>query len=230
MTKRPVAVVTGAGRGIGRAASVALASRGCDVALLGRTVEDLEGTMASVVELGARALALRCDVGSSREVEHAAREVLRELGPPRVVVNNAGVVRRALVHETTDEDWDHVLGVNLKGTFLVTRAFLPAMLEVGRGRVVTVSSISATLGTARQSAYCASKWGVVGFMKSLAEEVRGKGLQAISVLPGSVDTRMLEGSGFSPEMSPEDVAKLVVFAALDAPDAMNGSAVEVFGP
>jgi 3-oxoacyl-[acyl-carrier protein] reductase len=123
-----------------------------------------------------------------------------------------------------------VLGVNLKGTFLVTRALLPAMVPAKRGRIVAVSSISATLGTATQSAYCAAKWGIVGFMKSLAEELRGTGLQALTVLPGSVDTAMLKGSGFAPQMSAEEVAKVVTYAALDAPDAMNGSSVEVFGP
>ena len=123
-----------------------------------------------------------------------------------------------------------MIDVNLKGTFLVTRAFLPRMLDRGRGRFVAIASISATLGSARQSAYCASKGGMVGFMKALAEELRGTGLQAMCVLPGSVDTEMLKGSGFAPAMQPEDVARTVAFLALDAPDAMNASSVEVFGP
>jgi len=130
----------------------------------------------------------------------------------------------------TTEDWDAVIRVNLTGTFLVSRAFLPAMLARGRGRIVNVASISATLGTAKQAAYNASKWGVIGFTKSLAEELRGTGLQALAVLPGAVDTTMLVGSGFAPQMTAEEVAGTLVFAALDAPDAMNGSALEVFGP
>ncbi len=92
-----------------------------------------------------------------------------------------------------------------------------------------MGSISSTLGTARQSAYCAAKWGVVGFVKSLAEEVRGSGVQAMVVLPAGVDTDMLRESGFPAQMTAEHVAKVVTFAALDAPDAMNGSAVEMFG-
>jgi 3-oxoacyl-[acyl-carrier protein] reductase len=146
-----------------------------------------------------------------------------------VRVEDAGVVRRGAVHETSEEDWDLVLDVNLKGLFLVTRALLPHMLARRTGRCVNLGSISSTLGTARQSAYAASKWGVVGFTKSLAEELRGTGLQAMCVLPGSVDTRMLEGSGYAPQMTPDDVAGTVVYDALDAPDAMNGSAIEVFG-
>jgi 3-oxoacyl-[acyl-carrier protein] reductase len=225
-----VAVVTGAGRGIGRAVSISLAERGLDVALLARSVEELEGTAGEVVARGRRALVLRCDITSSDEIEHAKTRALAELGPPTVVVNNAGIVRRALVHEMSDADWDAVLAVNLRGTFAVTRAFLPSMLPRKEGRFVMVSSISATLGTARQSAYCASKWGLTGFMKSLAEELRGTGLSVLAVVPGSVDTDMLKGSGFAAQMTVDEVAKLATFAALDAPSAMNGSAIEMFGP
>ena len=225
-----VALVTGAGRGIGRATALALAARGLDVALLARTVEEIEEVASRVVGLGRRALAVRCDVTSSREVGAAVARAREELGVPRVVVCNAGVVRRARVDEMTEEDWDAVVDTNLKGTFLVARAALGPMRAAGRGRVVCVSSISGTLGTARQSAYCAAKWGVIGFTKSLAEELRGTGLAAISVLPGSVDTRMLVGSGYAAQMSAEDVARTIAWAALDAPDAMNGSAIEMFGP
>ncbi len=225
-----IAVVTGAGRGIGRAIALRLAARGCDVALLARTVEQLEAVAAEVVALGRRAVALRCDVASAAEVAHAAARIHAELGVPRVVVANAGIVRRALVVDTSEEDWDAVLDVNLKGPFLVARALLPPMIQARRGRFIAVASISSTLGTARQSAYCAAKWGLVGFVKSLAEELRGHGLQAMSVMPGSVDTAMLEGGDFAPQMRPDDVAGLVVYAALDAPAAMNGSAIEMFGP
>jgi 3-oxoacyl-[acyl-carrier protein] reductase len=225
-----VAVVTGAGRGIGRAVAHKLAGRGHDVALLARTVGELDESARPIRALGRRALVVPCDVAIAADVARASETVLRELGAPDVVVNNAGVVRRALVHEMTDADWDLVVGVNLRGAFLISRAFLPSMLARGRGRSVSVGSISATLGTARQSAYCAAKWGLVGFVKSLAEELRGTGLQAMCVLPGSVDTAMLKGSGFAPQMTPEEVADAVVYAALDAPAAMNGSAIEMFGP
>jgi 3-oxoacyl-[acyl-carrier protein] reductase len=225
-----VAVVTGAGRGIGRAVALRLAERGCDLALLARTAEQVEEVAAEVTTRGGRAIALRCDVANAGEVTRAAEAITRDLGVPRVVVSNAGIVRRSLVVETSEEDWDRVVDVNLKGAFLVARAMLPAMIAKKRGRFVAVASISSTLGTARQSAYCAAKWGLVGFIKSLAEELRPHGLQAMSVLPGSVDTEMLKGSGFTAQMTPEDVASLVVYAALDAPAAMNGSAVEMFGP
>jgi 3-oxoacyl-[acyl-carrier protein] reductase len=225
-----VAVVTGAGSGIGRATALALARRGVDVALVGRTEPTLRETASAVTGLGTRALVVVADVADEVAVQAAAATVLGELGTPRVVVNNAGIAgRKARIEDTTAAEWDAVMGGNLRGVFLVTRAFVPAMRAAGAGRVVTIGSISSTLGTAGLAPYCASKWGAVGFSKSLAEELRGSGLQALAVLPGSVDTPMVKVGGFPPQMSPEAVAGLVVYAALDAPDAMNGSAVECFG-
>jgi 3-oxoacyl-[acyl-carrier protein] reductase len=224
------AVVTGASRGIGRAAALALAKRGLDVALLARTEGDLAAVAEVVSRCGVTALPLRCDVTIAADVTNAAGQVLKVFGAPEVVVNNAGMIRRAPVHEMSLEDFRLVLDTNLTGTFLITRAFLPAMLERARGRFLQIASISATLGSPRASAYCASKWGVVGFTKSLAEELRGTGLAAISILPGSVDTSMLAGSGFSPQMTADEVGKAIVYAALDAPSAMNGSSFEMFGP
>jgi NAD(P)-dependent dehydrogenase (short-subunit alcohol dehydrogenase family) len=223
------AIVTGASRGIGRAAALALAERGLDVVLLARTAGDLAAVAELVSRCGVKALPLRCDVTASAEVNDAAARALEAFGAPEVVVNNAGMIRRAPVHEMSEADFRLVLDTNLTGTFLVTRAFLPAMLKRDRGRFVQVASISSTLGSPRASAYCAAKWGVVGFTKSLAEELRGTGLGAMSILPGSVDTSMLEGSGFRPQMKPEDVARTIVYAALDAPSAMNGSSLEMFG-
>lgn len=225
-----IAVVTGAGRGIGRAIAIELAHRGCNVALLGRQPERLEEVAGEVVGRGRHALVLPCDVARADEVEGAAKRVLTDLGVPRIVVSNAGVAHRTSVLDTTEEQWDEVLDVNLKGTFLVTRAFLRPMLDERRGRFIAIGSISGTMGTPRLSAYCASKWGTVGFVKSLAEELRGTGLQTMCVMPGSVDTDMLKGSGFAPAMTPEDIARIVAWAALEAPDAMNGSCIDSFGP
>ncbi len=225
-----IAVVTGAGRGIGRAIALDLAARGCDIAVLGLHEASLVAVASSITALGRRAVAVPCDVSRSSEVDAAAATVLRELGVPHAVISNAGVAHRTSVLETTEAQWDEVLDVNLKGTFLVTKAFLRPMLGEKRGRFVAIGSISGTMGTPRLSSYCASKWGTVGFVKSLAEELRGTGLQSMCVMPGSVDTDMLKGSGFDPAMQPEDVAKIVTWAALDAPIAMNGSVVDAFGP
>ncbi|MFO0754864.1 MAG: SDR family oxidoreductase [Byssovorax sp.] len=224
------AVITGASRGIGLATARAFARRGVPVALLGRASDRLTQAAHDTAALGVPAQAFACDVADAVSVERAASLALAAFGTPRAVFNNAGVVRRgALIHETRPEDWDEVLAVNLRGSFLVTRAFLPSMLAAGRGRFIHVSSISATLGSPGAASYAASKWAQVGLAKSLAEELRDTGLQSIALLPGSVDTDMLKGSGFDPKMSADDVAQMIVHLALDAPAALNGSAVEMFG-
>jgi 3-oxoacyl-[acyl-carrier protein] reductase len=225
-----LAVVTGAGSGIGRAIALELARRGMQIALVGRTEATLQETAAAIVRSGANAFVARGDVTADDDVHRVTEEVLTAVGVPQVVVNNAGVAgRKAPIEETSEAEWDAVMGPNLKGIFLITRAMLPPMRAAGRGRFVTIGSISATLGTPGLAPYCASKWGAVGFTKALAEELRDSGLQAVAVLPGSVATPMVKVGGFSPKMSPEDVARVVAFAALDAPDAINGSAIECFG-
>jgi 3-oxoacyl-[acyl-carrier protein] reductase len=171
-----------------------------------------------------------CDVASAMAVESLSDAVLQFLGAELdLLVNNAGIAPRALAHEMDEAMWDQVLDVNLKGAWLCTRAFLPLMLARERGRIVNVASISATLGTPRLSAYCASKWGLVGFTKSVAEETRARGVQVMAVLPGSIDTAMLQGSGFEAQMSADEVARTIEWLGLDAPAAMTGSAVEMFG-
>ena len=222
------AVVTGASRGIGRATALELAERGMSLALIGRPSKDLDDTCASA-RRRVKAEVVPCDLSRPREVADAAEVVLGSAGAPAVVVHNAAVIHRAPVEGMSDAAWNEQLDVNLRAPFLLTRALLPAMKKAGRGRLIYIGSISSTLGTASASAYCASKWGLVGFMKSVAEELANTGLMAMAVLPGSVDTRMLEGSGFPPRMSAGDVAKTVAHYAVDASLSHNGGVVEMFG-
>jgi 3-oxoacyl-[acyl-carrier protein] reductase len=225
-----IAVITGPSRGIGRETAFALARRGLDIALLGRASEALDACHAELSESGAKAVIVPCDVTSPAGVGLAAARVFSELGVPEVLINNAGIVRRGPTVDVMEiDDWSEVLATNLTGPFLVSRAFLPAMKRAARGRLIFVSSISATLGCPNNAAYAASKWGLEGFTKSLAEELRGTGLVSASVLPGSVDTDMLAGSGFPPSMSAADVAAMISYLALDAPAAVHGSSVQMFG-
>jgi NAD(P)-dependent dehydrogenase (short-subunit alcohol dehydrogenase family) len=219
------AIVTGGGRGIGAAVARALTTRGLRVTVFARTRAEVE----RVVAAGGAALALTGDVAREEDVARLVSEHERTLGPVDVLVNGAGVLVRGLAEALAPADFRRVLDVNLTGAFLCARAAIPGMKARGAGRIVNVASISATLGTAEGSAYNASKWGLVGLTKCLAEELRPHGVACLSVSPGSTDTEMLRATPFSPEMTPEDVAKVVEFAALDAPLAMTGANVEVFG-
>jgi 3-oxoacyl-[acyl-carrier protein] reductase len=222
-------VVTGASRGIGRATALELARRGVPLALVGRPSDGLAGTEQGARERGVRAETIACDLSRPEQIARAGEEILERFGAPAALVNNAAVIHRASVEQTTDAAWNEQLDVNLRAPFLLTRALLPAMRRAGTGRILHVSSISATLGTAGASAYVASKWGLVGFMKSLAEELSDSGLMTLALLPGSVATDMLEGSGFRPRMTSEHVATTIAYFALEAPLAHNGGVIEMFG-
>ena len=220
-----IAVVTGASRGIGRAVAAALSGAGAVVA--GCALHAGPGVAA-------------CDVRSPEDVQRFAADVERRLGAPHILVNNAGTVARARLDELAIEAWDDVVDANLKGTFLVTRAFLPSMRarmllpgarERGAGRIINIASIAGRQGTAELTAYCAAKHGVIGLTRALAEELRGDGIVANAVCPGSVDTDMLRVGrpGAKADMSPEDVAGVVLYLAAQAPSALTGSCVDVFG-
>jgi 3-oxoacyl-[acyl-carrier protein] reductase len=224
-----LAVVTGASRGIGRATALELAHRGLGLALVGRPSAEQDETVELARRRGAPTVrAFACDLSNAVATERVGHE-LAELGPIDVLVNNAGVAPRMEIEATATSVWEETLLVNLTAPFLLTRALVPGMRREGAGRIVFVGSISSTLGTARQTAYVASKWGLVGFMKSLAEELKDSGVVTLAVLPGSTSTRMLEGSGFEPRMSAEEVAKTIAHFALDAPAAHAGGVIEMFG-
>jgi NAD(P)-dependent dehydrogenase (short-subunit alcohol dehydrogenase family) len=223
-------LITGTSRGIGRATAIAFAARGAELGLIGRPSQEQRETTDLCLKNGARrVLELAADVSVANELEKAAGEFLRSSGPPDALIHNAGIAGRASIEDTTLAAWEDQLRVNLTAPYLLTRALLPAMRVRRSGRIIFVASISSTLGTAKLSAYCASKWGIVGFMKSLAEELADSGLMTCAVLPGSVDTQMLAGSGFPARMNADDVARTLLHYALDAPLAHNGASIEMFG-
>jgi 3-oxoacyl-[acyl-carrier protein] reductase len=224
-----VALVTGASRGIGRAIALALAEAGADLIVTSTQERGADGTLKEIIGLKRRAVSISCDVSRPKDVERLVAEGEKAFGRIDVLINNAGTVHRASVSETSDADFDRVIGINLCGPFYLVRRVLPGMVKRGWGRVVNISSISGATGTPRLSAYCASKWGLNGLTRALAAELEGSGVSAVAVLPGSVDTDMLRGSGLKPKMTAEDVAKVVQFLCSEAPNSMNGSLVEVFG-
>ena len=223
------ALLTGASRGIGRATALALARRGVALSLLGRPSEGLARAVAELREAGTSVATFPCDLASAEAVQSAMKAALEASGTPDCVLNIAGVAERRQVRDLDPQSFDRQLAVNLRAPFLITRAVLPGMLARRTGRIVHVASISSTLGTAGQSAYNASKWALVGFMKSLAEELRDTGLMTVALLPGSVATDMLCDSGFPARMGPQDVARSLVYYALEAPLAHNGGVIEMFG-
>jgi NAD(P)-dependent dehydrogenase (short-subunit alcohol dehydrogenase family) len=223
--ERRTAIVTGGGRGIGAAVARALTARGVAVTVFARTVAQVERVVAE----GGAALAVAGDVSREDDVARLVAAHERALGPVDVLVNDAAVLARGLAEELSPETFRRVLDVNLTGAFLCARAVLPGMKARRRGRIVNLASISGTIGSDRSSAYSASKWGLIGLTKCLAEELRPHGVQCLAVSPGSTDTEMLKQTPFRPDMTADDVAKVVVWAALDAPPAATAANLEVYG-
>jgi len=224
-----LAWLTGASRGIGRATALHLARRGTDLVLLGRRSPSLEAVLGAIADLGVAVTVATAELTDAENTVRACQEQLERGGVPDAVINIAAVVQREPIETLSLDSWERQMAVNLRAPYLITREVLPAMRAKRNGRIVHVASISSTLGAAHAAAYCASKWGLVGFMKSLAEELRDSGVMTVAILPGSVDTEMLQGSGFAPRMSPEEVASTLVHYALDASLAHNGSVIEMFG-
>lgn len=204
------AVVTGAGRGIGRAVAVELARMGMRVGLVSRTRPELESVAA---EIGDAAVVAPVDVRIRGQVAETLRSLRDRFGTIGVLVNAAGVYHYGPVAETSEEDFDHVVDTNLKGTFTTCRHVLAGMIADGGGDIVNIASIAGKVGTPGRAVYCASKFGVVGFSYALAEEVREHGIRVTLVCPGSTNTRFSpkETTGKSPDrmLQPSDVAHTV---------------------
>jgi len=224
-----VALVTGASRGIGHAIALELAEAGADLVLCSTRARGCEPAVREVMARKRRAIAVTADVASGADCDRLVRAAEEVFGRVDCLVNNAGTVRRAAVQDTSDDDYDRVLAVNLHGPFYLARRVVRGMVERRYGRIVNVSSISSRTGTPRQVSYCASKWGLNGLTAALAAELKGTGVTVSAVLPGGVDTDMLKGSGFEPVLTARQVAGVVRYLLAEAPEAMTGSLVEVFG-
>ncbi|TFB52442.1 SDR family NAD(P)-dependent oxidoreductase [Cryobacterium tagatosivorans] len=188
-----VAVVTGAASGIGAGIALAFAREGADLAVVDLCGEaDAKPVLDELAAMGATARFFRTDVGDAEAVSELAGAVTSSLGPVDVLVNNAGVFTQALVENMTVDEWDFVMGVNLRGTFLCTRAFLGGMLERGDGRIINIASQLGQIGGAEVAHYSASKAGVIGFTKALAREVSSRGVLVNAIAPGPINTPLLD--------------------------------------
>ncbi|MGJ0119335.1 SDR family oxidoreductase [Williamsia sp. MIQD14] len=206
MSDRRTAIVTGAGRGIGAAVAIRLAQDGMAVAVLDLDEDSCADTVSAITDAGGTALAVGADVSDEASVTAAVDKVAAELGAPTVLVNNAGILRDNLLFKMSVDDWDAVLGVHLRGAFLMTRAVQKHMVDAGFGRVVNLSSTSA-LGNRGQANYSAAKAGMQGFTKTLAIELGKFGVTANAIAPGFIQTDMTKATAERVGMEWEDFVK-----------------------
>ncbi len=241
--KGKVAVVTGAGQGMGKAVSQRLSSGGAKLVINDVSAESAERTVASLVNTGGEAVAAPGDVTSKADVDRMVQTALDRYGGVHILVNNAGVLRPTLVIDIEEDEWDLVVGVNLKGTYLCSRAVLLAMREQGWGRIVNFSSTAGkNISTVGGAHYTAAKAGILGFTRRLAKESAEYGITVNSVCPGLIDTEMVR-STIDPERAkayadsfpisrlgePFEVAELVAFLASDRASYITGASLDING-
>jgi 3-oxoacyl-[acyl-carrier protein] reductase len=236
-----IAVVTGAGRGIGRAIALKFAAEGADVVCISRTEGNAAGVAGEVQALGRRAWPVALDVSDAKAVGMAVERVVGETGRVDILVNNAGVTRDALLMRMTDEDWEAVLGTNLKGAFLMMRALVRVFLRQRSGRIINVASVVGLMGNAGQCNYAASKAGLVGLTKSMARELASRGITVNALAPGFIETDMtrvlndavrqetLKRIPMNALGQPEDIAEAALFLAGAGGRYVTGQVLAVDG-
>jgi 3-oxoacyl-[acyl-carrier protein] reductase len=246
-TSPRTAIVTGAGRGIGAAIALRLAKDGNQVAVIDLREQDTAATVAAIEKAGGKAIGVGADVANTEQVEAAVQRVASELGKPTILINNAGILRDNLIFKMTEDDWDAVIGVHLRGAFLMTRAVQSFMVEAKWGRIVSLSSTSA-LGNRGQANYSAAKAGIQGFTKTLAIELGRYNVTANAIAPGMIATDMLRataeriGVPFEDFMNeaakdipvgrygqPEDIAAAASFFVSDEASFVSGQVLYVAG-
>lgn len=237
-----VVVITGGGRGIGRAIASACVAEGAHVAIFDRAFpDDFPAYCATLTATGRKVISKSVDITSTPGVDTACDEVVAELGRLDVLVNNAGITRDKLMMRMTDEDWDLVLAVNLKGAFIATRAASRIMMRQRRGKIINVSSVVGLMGNAGQANYSASKAGLIGLTKSSAKELAGRNITVNAIAPGFVETEMtavlsdevraafLSVIPLKRGCKPDEVAGVVTFLASPAADYLTGQVIAIDG-
>ena len=237
-----IAIVTGAGQGIGRAIALGLAREGARVVIADVNEESASTVKNEIEGGGGKALVIRTDVSSEISVRAMAKESLEEFGRVDILVNNAGIFPTSSVEEMREEDWDRVIGTNLVGAFLCSRAVVPKFLEQGSGRIISLTSGRAFQGAKNGAHYAASKAGIIGFSKSLALELAPHGITVNVICPGITDTAQPRGHQTEEQMyaqgqriplgrigQPEDLVGPAVFFASDAAAFVTGQTILVNG-
>ncbi len=246
------AVVTGAGRGIGRSIALALAQAGADVAVTSRTATELEQLVAQIRDKGCKALAVPCDVTDAQQVQRMAKAVIEGLDGVDILVNNAGNAGSHKFLNHPDDLWQRMLSINLTSVYYVTKAFVPTLIEQRHGRIITIASITSKVGGAYISAYTAAKHGVLGLTRALAVELNPYNITVNAICPGYVDTPLTDFSintistrtgmteaqakesltKTSPQhrlMETDEIAALALFLAQDTSKGITGQAINIDG-
>jgi len=238
--KDKVALITGAGRGIGREAALLFAREGAKVAVCD-VIDEGQQVADEIIRQGGEALFVKADVTDREQVRRMVATVRERFGRIDILINNAGVLRDAQLHKLSEEDWDLVIDVNLKGVFNVTQAVAPIMIEQGRGKIINVASVVALYGNFGQTNYVAAKAGVIGLTKVWARELGRKGINVNAVAPGVIQTEMIakvpekilemlrERTPLGRLGTPRDVANAYLFLASDEADYINGAVLSVDG-
>ena len=236
-----VAIITGGARGIGREIALAFAREGADVALFDVNAEPLEQTANELRALGRRAEGFVVDVTNGAAVDEGVAKVLDKLGRIDILINNAGITKDGLLIRMDDAQWDRVLTINLKGTFLCTRAVAKHLLKQRRGRIVSIASVVGIFGNPGQANYAASKAGIIGFTKAVAKELASRGITCNAIAPGFIKTEMTEALPEEAKQrllqaipmgtlgQPQDVAQAALFLVSDAARYITGHVLVVDG-
>ena len=236
-----VALVTGSARGLGQAIALKLAEAGADLALCDLNVEWLEETAEKVKALGRRAECYGVNVADGESVTAGIKAIEKDFGKIDILVNNAGITKDGLIMRMSEADWDAVLDVNLKGTFLCTKAAMRSMMKQRAGTIVNIASVIGLMGNAGQANYAASKGGVIAFSKTVAKELASRNVRCNAVAPGFIRTAMTDALDEEVQIKmkeiiplnrfgePEDVANVVLFLASDASAYVTGQVVSTCG-
>ena len=210
-----VALVTGAAQGIGKAVALLLARNGADIVVSDINLEKAEETANEINLIGRKALAVKVDVANWNDVERLVDVILEKFAKIDILVNNAGITRDKLILRMTEEDWDAVLNVNLKGTFHCTKAVVRHMAKQRSGKIVNIASVVGEMGNAGQANYSASKAGVIGLTKTIAREFAQRGININAIAPGYIETPMTE---VLPEKAKEELKRLIPMERLGKPE------------